>query len=234
MAIQVTCPKCFKRFSVSEKFAGKTGPCPNCKNPLRVPDKTEEVTIHAPADDSPKDSKGQSVLKPIKREETDVTRRGILLASLAVVGGLAAAVACRFAFDGVPVWVPAVGAILLGPPLVRVGYALAHDSELEPYKGAELRNRVLIAGVLSAATWLIYAFLPSYLLDLESPAHMSLVWFGIAIAAMIGIGGIIGAATFELEYGSGLIPTGLYIVTTLVLAVAAGLTLAGAAPETVL
>ena len=85
MPIQVTCPKCFKRFQVSEKFAGKTGPCPNCKSQIKVPEASEEVVIHAPEDDAPKDRSGQSVLKPLKREETDVTRRGVFL-TVASVG----------------------------------------------------------------------------------------------------------------------------------------------------
>lgn len=37
MPIQVTCPGCKATFSVSEKFAGKQGPCPKCKAPIQVP-----------------------------------------------------------------------------------------------------------------------------------------------------------------------------------------------------
>ena len=35
MAIDVTCPSCHTRFQVSDKFAGKSGPCPKCKNTIR-------------------------------------------------------------------------------------------------------------------------------------------------------------------------------------------------------
>ena len=70
MAIDVTCPACHTRFQVSEKFAGKSGPCPKCKKTIKVPEKKDEVVIHAPEVSGPKDSTGVAVLKPIGRTET--------------------------------------------------------------------------------------------------------------------------------------------------------------------
>ena len=95
MPIQVTCPNCFKRFQVSDKFAGKAGPCPNCKKQLRVPDKSEEVVIHAPDDGAPKDRAGASILKPLVRTETDVTRKGMLITAGAVLAAIAVAIGFR-------------------------------------------------------------------------------------------------------------------------------------------
>jgi hypothetical protein len=37
MPIQVTCPGCKAQFNVSEKFAGKKGPCPKCKAVITIP-----------------------------------------------------------------------------------------------------------------------------------------------------------------------------------------------------
>ena len=37
MAIQVLCSGCGSRFAVSDRFAGKTGPCPKCKKPITIP-----------------------------------------------------------------------------------------------------------------------------------------------------------------------------------------------------
>ncbi len=73
MSIQITCQKCHKRFKVSEKFAGKSGPCPNCKATIRVPEKSEEIVIHAPENLGPRNASGQAVLKPIEREEVQAT-----------------------------------------------------------------------------------------------------------------------------------------------------------------
>src|SRR6185436_17408582 len=87
MPISVVCPGCKKRFSVSEKFAGQKGPCPSCKAVIQIPDKAEEVVIHAPEEAGPKDSKGKTVLKPILREETRFDPKiaiGIAVAVIAV------------------------------------------------------------------------------------------------------------------------------------------------------
>lgn len=229
MPIQVTCPKCLKRFQVSDKFAGKTGPCPSCKNQIKVPEKGEEVKILAPEDEAPKDRAGKSVLKPIKRQETDLTRKGLFTTIGAILAVVAVAVGLRIS-GGAPHWtVLAAMAVVIAPPLVWAGYKFVQDSELAPYVGAELRNRVLICGVLFAALWLLYAFIPSYLFDLESPAEMSFLYFGIIISVMLVIGAFISVATFELEFPSGLAHAGLYFIATILLAVISGVTLATAA-----
>lgn len=225
MPIQVTCPKCFKRFQVSDKFAGKTGPCPNCKHQIRVPDKSEEVVIHAPDDGAPKDKTGTSVLKPLKRTETDVTRKGLLITAGAVLAAIGIALAFRFT-GGAPLWAAVAGAILLGPPLAWAGYTFVRDSELEPYMGTDLRNRVLILSAILAALWLVYAFVPSYINDLDSPNEMSFLWFGIIFCVMVGTGAVASMASFELEFPSGLAHAGLYFIVTTVLALLSGIALA--------
>jgi cation transport ATPase len=227
MPIQVTCPKCLKRFQVSDKFAGKTGPCPSCKNQIKVPDKSEEVKIHTPDDGAPKDRTGQSVLKPIKRKETEVTRKGLFITIGAILGVVALAVGMRVS-GGTPFWAIILGAVGIAPPLVWAGYKFVQDSELAPYVGQELRNRVLVCAALFASLWLLYWFLPSYLFDLDSPAEMTYLFFGIIISVMLVIGAFISVATFELEFSSGLAHAGLYFIATILLAVISGITLAGA------
>ena len=70
MPIQVTCPGCHTRFSVGDQHAGKSGACPKCKGSIQIPEAGEEVVIHAPElEAGAVDSKGRSVLKPIKRKE---------------------------------------------------------------------------------------------------------------------------------------------------------------------
>ncbi|MBL6723785.1 MAG: hypothetical protein ISQ09_01705 [Rubripirellula sp.] len=228
MPIQVTCPKCFKRFQVSEKFAGKTGPCPNCKNQIRVPDASEEVVIHAPDDGAPKDRSGQSVLKPLKRQETDVTKKGLLVTGASILVAVGAAIACRYAFDsgGPPIWVLAVGSLLLGPPLAWAGYAFVRNSELAPYTGSDLRNRVLILSAILASLWLVYAFIPSYVLDLDAAQEMSYLTFGIVFSVMIAMGATASTIVLELEFTEGLTHAGLYLIVTTILTLLSGITLA--------
>ena len=226
MPIQVTCPNCLKRFQVSDKFAGKTGPCPSCKKQIKVPDASEEVIIHAPDDGVPKDSQGVSVLKPLKRSETDVTRKGILITSGAILLALAGAVGLRMSGDTIPVYIQALGAFFLAPPLIWAGYSFVRDSELEPYVGSELRNRVLMLSGIFAALWLLYAFVPNYVLDLDSPSEMNFLAFGLILAIMIGLGALASAATFELEFVNGLTHAGLYFIVAVMLALISGLKLA--------
>ncbi|MFN0022242.1 MAG: hypothetical protein ACKVP0_28675 [Pirellulaceae bacterium] len=87
MAIDVTCAACKTRFQVSDKFAGKQGPCPKCKTVITVPSKKDEVVIHAPEGSGPKDSKGQLVLKPLTRKETRLTpiNIGIIAGSVILI-----------------------------------------------------------------------------------------------------------------------------------------------------
>lgn len=232
MPIQVTCPSCLKRFQVSDKFAGKSGPCPNCKTTLRVPDKSEEVVIHAPEEDGPKDSKGKTIVTPIMREEVDVTKKGLMITGGAVLAVLVIAVVVRFAFpDDVPVWLRILGILALAPPLVAAGYSFVREQELEPYRGEELRNRVLVLSGVFAILWLIYAFLPAYVMEYDSAANMSWMVFGITFCVMLGIGALASAAAFELEFFNGLAHAGLYLIGVVIIAAIAGVSLAGVEME---
>jgi cation transport ATPase len=230
MPIQVTCPSCFKRFQVSDKFAGKTGPCPSCKKQIKVPDKDEEVVVHAPDDDAPKDKAGKSVLKPVERTETDVTRKGMLITGGAILAAVAFSVGFRMT-GGLPAWAAVVGAILLAPPLVWAGYSFVRESELAPYTGEELRNRVLIVSGIFSALWLLYAFVPSYITETDSAAEMSFLAFGIIFLIMLVICALASAGAFELEFLNGLAHAGLYLIATMVLALISGITLAGGSPD---
>lgn len=154
-----------------------------------------------------------------------MTRKGLLITLVAIFAAVGIAIGFRFT-GGAPIWAAIVGALLLGPPLVWSGYSFVQDSELEPYLGTELRNRVLILSVILAALWLVYAFVPSYISDLESPSEMSFLWFGIIFCVMVGLGAVASSACFELEVGNGVIHAGLYFLVTMVLAILSGFTLA--------
>lgn len=79
MPITIVCPGCHARFSVSEKFAGKQGPCPKCKTVISIPKASEEVKIHAPDDyGGAKSASGKLVLKPIAREATKLSTTWVL------------------------------------------------------------------------------------------------------------------------------------------------------------
>ncbi len=233
MSIQVTCTHCYKRFQVSDKFAGKSGPCPACKKSIKVPELTEQVVVHAPEDDSPKDSKGRSVLKPITAEDPVLTNRMLFIATGCVAGLFAIALGFRFSGD-MPPWAQILaqilGVILLAPPLTRIGYTFVHDRELAPYTGVELRNRVLACSGLFVATWVIYALIPAYVFELASAKEMSWTIAGITFCVMLILGAFASVACFELEFPNGLAHAGFYFSVVIILALVAGVTLAGKEP----
>src|SRR4051812_24500902 len=93
MPIPVLCPSCKARFSVSEKFAGKQGPCPKCKAPITIPKLEDQVQVHAPEEFAAggKTSTGQAALKPITRKPTRFELVPTMIAVCGALGVLAIA-----------------------------------------------------------------------------------------------------------------------------------------------
>lgn len=224
MKIQVTCSKCLTRFGVSEKYAGKKGPCPKCKATIEIPALEDQVVVHAPEEFGPKDEKGRAVLKPIEREEVPITRWGIVSVLAAIVAAVIASIMIRSLGD-VHWAIPIVGALLLAPPLIWSGYTFARDQELEAYQGEELRPRIAICSVLFVGLWLLYAWLPAYVMDYDSAGELPIAAVVVALAAMIGIGSMISTLTFELESIGGIVHAGFYFIVTLLLALLSGIPL---------
>ncbi len=225
MAIQVTCPGCLARFTVSDKYAGKKGPCPKCKKEIVVPDKSQEVVIHAPETEGPKDSKGVSVLKPIKREELKVTPLQIGIAVGIAVISIAVAIGVRVATESPPVPILALGAIALAFPSSWVGYRFLRDDELGGYMGNELNIRVAACAAIFSATWGLYWFL-AYYLGNATLATVSGLFFAVLLVVMAGVGTVGSLASLELEFAQSLLHYVLYLGATLLLAIMCGVELA--------
>jgi hypothetical protein len=226
MKIAVTCPGCLKRFEVSEKFAGKKGPCPECKKEITVPLLSEQVVVHAPEVSGPKDAKGTPILKPIRRIDTKFS-----WPVAALVGGvglllLVTAIGIRFSFAEPPTVLLALTSIALGPLLSYGGYFFLHESELEGYKGKELWIRSAACGGVYALTWGIYWLIPKYLLDTVSMAESSLILASMLLIAMVIIGSVAAVLSLELETLTGVMHYMLYLTVTMVLAIIAGTAIA--------
>lgn len=119
MPINIVCPGCKKRFSVSEQFAGKKGPCPQCKTVIEIPAVEEQVVIHAPESAGPKDSKGRAVINPIRRKETTVSTKGAIGIGLFIVLVFGVAFGLRVYDGDVPLFIKVLGAISLAPSTLR-------------------------------------------------------------------------------------------------------------------
>ena len=209
MSIRVTCNKCHTRFNVSEKFAGKEGPCPKCKTKIRVPEKSEEVVIAAPKSAGGTDSSGRPTLKPIRRKETILSRVQLALIAVSIIAFLALSVVMRTMIpekSDFPFWLLGLSALLIAPPLVYVAYSFMRDQELAPFVGKELWGRVLICSAIYALTW---AAMPIAWYAFDS--HYEIGSYIIAGVAMLSIGGVTGMFCFDLDFLLGSVHYGLYM-----------------------
>ncbi|MBW3596114.1 MAG: zinc-ribbon domain-containing protein [Planctomycetes bacterium] len=223
MPIQVTCPGCHKRFQVSDKFAGKQGPCPKCKTILTVPKKEEEAVIHAPEQFGPKGKTGQAVLKPIARTERQFSpvMMGIVAGATLMLFALAWLVGRNFREEGPPMILLAAGALALAPPIVYGGYSVLRDDELEPHRGQSLWIRVGIVGLVYAATWAIASiWLKTFVLDLEQFESFHLAF---VVPAMFAVGGFASYAALDLETASAGMHYGFYLLVTVLLRLTMGM-----------
>lgn len=224
MPIQVTCPGCLSRFSVSDKYAGKKGPCPKCKKEIVIPDKSQQVVIHAPETSGPKDSKGVSILKPLRRQEFVVSWKAWLAVGLFCSLAIGAVLGLRLSGQPLMFWHLSLGAILLAPPVAMFGYTFLRDDDLEGYSGREYLIRLAICSVLFAATWLLY-YLSGVYFEYKTLAEIPVMHMAVAMFVMIAIGTGISVSTFELEVGQSILHYLGYFLVSFLLAWGAGLAL---------
>lgn len=219
MAILVVCPSCRARFQVSEKFAGKQGPCPKCKGVINIPALDEQVKVHEPEQfaEGGKDAKGRAVLKPVARVETKVQPVAVVgIVGAALMAFVVAWVIGRGTDHKPPQIVLALGAVLLAPPLVVGGYSFLRNQELEPYRGRALIIRAGICSAVYAGFWLAYAFLP------EALTKEMFNWLFLGIPPL-AIGALTALSTLDLDFTSGFFHYVLYVLVCVLLRLTMGL-----------
>ena len=217
MPILVVCTNCRTRFQVSEKFAGKQGPCPKCKALITVPAAGEEVKVHAPAEfeSGGKDAKGRPVLKPIEREETKVKPAVVAAIVAGVIGVFVGAYVLGQADEPPHTAILAVGLALVAPPVVLGAYTVLRDQELEAYRGMELLVRVAICSAVYALMWGAFPFLYDRIED-------NVLWIPY-IAVFVIIGTLTSMYSLDLDTGSAVFHYGFFLVTTILLRMIIGL-----------
>lgn len=227
MAIDVTCNKCHTRFQVSDKFAGKSGPCPKCKNVIKVPEATEQVVIHAPEVSGPTDSQGVAVLKPLERQEVKlkVPQIALIIGSLLVVLIVAVVLRLQFPKGQIPELITILGAIALGPPLAFAGYTFLRDDELAPFRGTEVFLRSLACGLVWAAIWGAYWLIFAYWYDWKPLPTGEPNWqiMAAVVPIMVAIGAFASQASFELEIATGALHYSMYLAATVLLRLLMGM-----------
>lgn len=214
MSIIVTCPGCRKSFKVSDRFAGKSGPCPSCKRTLEVPTKSQEVKVHAPQEFARggHDAAGRPLLKPVAFASTTLDPVTATIIGAVVVVVLAAAwIGGRMGLFQSPIAL-GIGLLLVSPPLVVTGYTILRDAELEPYRGVALYIRSTICALAYIVLWGVFAMLVS------RGVVTSEIWVWLfVIPPFLAAGGGIAVAAFDLDFGSGLFHYCFYILAIVLL-----------------
>lgn len=220
MSILVVCPGCHKSFKVSDQFAGRKGPCPNCKQILVVPEKSEEVKVHGAEAfaSGGRTKEGRLTTKPEARAATKLDP--VVVAS--VVGGSLAVVLA--AWIGGPALAEnsifrVIGLLAVGPPLALGGYTFLRNDELEPYRGIELWVRAALCGIAYTLLWGAYAYLRWAVFSAEPE-----LWQWLVVLAPIFVaGGMTAGACFDLEFGNGFFHYVFYFLVVVVLRWVAGM-----------
>ncbi len=219
MPILVTCSGCKTQFRVSDKFAGKQGPCPKCKAVIVIPAmeqaKAAEVVIHEPQSVAAKS--GTVIPKPIARKAERIRPLAIGLFAAAFAAAAAAAVLAAKVWQTHPA-LRVLGLLAVAFPCARLGYAILRNDELEPYLGRELWIRIAIASAVYTLLWMVFYWLPA---DLYGTAFgLIAIW-----TPFFAVGGLAALACFDLDYFNGVLHYSLYVLVSLGLGSLAGLTM---------
>ncbi|NCY02375.1 MAG: hypothetical protein EBX36_05565, partial [Planctomycetia bacterium] len=193
-------------FTVSDKFAGRTGPCPKCKQPITVPsDAVKEVKIHGPEEEAARP--GRAPMAPIVFVEHAPPTSAYLAIGVVAMALAMQAVLARLVWGPgqSPVWVPASLACLAAMPCAWLGYQLVRDRDLEPYFGRPLLLRTAICGTAYAMLWLVKDMLPA-----ELTREM---WAWVYLGPPFFLAGALAAiATLDLDWGTGVAHFSLYVM----------------------
>lgn len=217
MPIPVICPGCKSRFTVSDRFAGQTGPCPKCKKPITIPAQAvKSVTIHEPEAPTASSAAGRPPLAPIRRLDQPISP----VAFAATVAGILVAMVLAWlvpaAFKPAPHWLLALGGFLVAVPCAALGYVGVRDRELEPYHGRDWILRSLACAAVYAGLWCARGLLPA-----EQTAEM---WNWLYLGPLFFIPGVIAAmAAFDLDQGRAVAHFSLFAMLTALLRWLAGL-----------
>ncbi|MCC7475813.1 MAG: hypothetical protein IT425_10480 [Pirellulales bacterium] len=219
MPIQVTCPGCLKRFSVADNFAGQKGPCPKCKSVITIPKKEEEVVIHAPdhSEAGAIGAGGRHALKTYKRKDTKF--QPLVFTTVAASVLVALLIAFFLGKQGtIDLWVKALAAAVLGPPLAWAGYTFLRDAELEAYAGTAVLIRSFSCGLVYALLWAVFAFLGSRFFGPDAMTKGLVIWqMVVLIIPVIAAGTLASFASFDLEPTSAFFHCAMYFAVTVLL-----------------
>lgn len=215
MPISVVCPGCLKRFQVSEKFAGMKGPCPKCNTVINIP--KEQVVIHGTDDfaSGGKNAKGELILKPISRIETQMSKNEIILALVGSIAILLLALILGKVLTNSRLLdaIGFFGMLAISFPLALFGYRQIRDPEsIDIFEGADLYKRAGLCGGIYTLLWFLFETLSWYI-----SANANYFFYFLCMAVFIGLSLIAAHAIFDFDFVRGLLHYGIFWISIIVL-----------------
>jgi hypothetical protein len=124
----------------------------------------------------------------------------------------------------VEMWVMALAAAVMGPPVAWGGYTFLRDPELEGFKGGALALRALACGLIYAVLWGVFVFLGARFFGADAFSEGLEIWQMVVLVIPVFAAGTLAAyAAFDLEPGSAFFHCALYFAITVLLRLVAGL-----------
>lgn len=226
MAITVTCPGCHKKFVVSEKFAGKSGPCKYCKTIIHIPKEVpaaEKVVIHGGDSFSSggKNAEGKLVLKPLERGVKKFNSVRALLVTIGILGALLATFIVGKTINlNENFLIASAGLCVVTPMIVGGLYPLVKKDEmLESIHGFDFYWRTGVISIVYAGMWGIL----SYLMYTRTLTPQAPTMWAICSIALTLFGIFMCMCFYELEWGNAAFHTLAFICVTLLLRYLAGI-----------
>ena len=202
MAIDVTCPGCFKRFQVSDRYAGMKGPCPSCNVIINIPKDKLRIAEPDEFESGGKTMKGRAVLKPIGRQVAVIGGREWGLTALCIVGVFGLALLVGHFHQYIGLWgvrtiaLLGTGGVAFGT--VIFGYILLRSGdELEYYEGPDLYQRAGFCAGAYTLLWVLFEGIVSYL----GAQGSFVLWIYLVPFLVLSI--IAAMALFDLDISMG-------------------------------
>ncbi len=217
MAIDVICAGCFKRFQVSDQFAGRSGPCPGCKTIIAIPTLEDQLVIQEPENKAGKPGTHTKIDGIARRAGFFQRLEVISLCSLFAAAGVIAFLTRMLqtdsdSFTSTTATLSVLGLLLLSLASSALGYGILKKTEIQVFE----RRKAFMRSIITAA---IYFFIAStfiatslLLIHYEEPSYMMIL--SIIGAACFVIATFVPMACFEMEFAQGALHVAVMICIT--------------------
>jgi len=216
MAIDIICSGCFKRFQVSDQFAGRSGPCPGCETIIAIPKLEDQIVIEEP-EDKPGSPGPHTKIRGIVRRAGFFRRFEVIsICSLFAVAAMFA-IAIRILQTDPVTHLNLTTGILFGLGLMllslgssALGYGVLKDSEIESFD----RRNIIIRSIITAVIYFLIAsgFITCTLLfTQDDPRTLILAVVGIACFSIASFAPMV---FYEMEFMQGALHVSIMICMT--------------------